>query len=461
MLLDISDYEGTTYPSIHERIEGLITEGAVRLEDDVAVLRKCRKDGRHSTSLVGPDWLKDNEPPLPMDNQRSDRSLDNSSSEHKFGTRLSAVEAMMTSFCGRIEAQLPFGRISGIENLVHNNHGELSCQIRSLNEAMDLGRMVSMELERKLDSIQLTKTEVEPHSPSQMLAEFQMQLDMLRQANRDAEHRAAAQEKSLTACMEASSQSVEALARRVDEFLVDATDGNEILAACHTKHMRNAVGEVSGDQDELTRTEEMLARMEAEVGKLTSHCREARCERMALQECFATVKIQADRLERETGLGPLGRHSDLKETLLSKVNRLESDVNMGLLGKLSDRIEMVAIKADQLEGQMSTGLLERLSERIELMEGKIGSCMSAEPRDVATANIESAMQLVSLLSERVDRFEKTANGTCAEASQSGKIVAGCLESFDKLQAELRAAMTRFSEWHTKLELEVSGVRDTL
>mmetsp|Transcript_134025 Transcript_134025/g.267448 ORF Transcript_134025/g.267448 Transcript_134025/m.267448 type:complete len:680 (-) Transcript_134025:118-2157(-) len=423
MLLDISDYEGTTYPSIHERIEGLITEGAVRLEDDVAVLRKCRKDGRHSTSLVGPDWLKDNEPPLPMDNQRSDRSLDNSSSEHKFGIRLSAVEAMMTSCCGRIETQLRMleeakviSRISGLENLVHNHHGEVITEVRTLSEAIGLGRMVHVEHEAQLGNIQLASIEVERCSSSHVLAEIAMQLGVLLRATRDAECRAADREEFLLVRMETASQSIEALSRRVDDCLRDATDGNEIVAS------------------RLKETDVRLLQMEAKVDTLASQQREACCECEALQGRFATMKVQVDRLEGEMSIGLLARLSDHIESLDSIVNRVESETSMRRLVTLSDRIEKVADKVDQLEGdkvdqlegQISRELFDKLSDdQVKLMEVKSGNCMSLETRDVATE------------------------------------VVGYSKSSDRPEAELWTALTCLSERLTKLDLDIGSIRDTV
>eukprot|EP00419_Tripos_fusus_P071431 CAMPEP_0172905774 /NCGR_PEP_ID=MMETSP1075-20121228/175396_1 /TAXON_ID=2916 /ORGANISM="Ceratium fusus, Strain PA161109" /LENGTH=68 /DNA_ID=CAMNT_0013763075 /DNA_START=10 /DNA_END=213 /DNA_ORIENTATION=+ len=57
-----------------------------------------------------------------VDSQGSDTSVGSSLPESSFGVRLSAVEAMMTNCCGKIEAQLHaledanvISRISGLE----------------------------------------------------------------------------------------------------------------------------------------------------------------------------------------------------------------------------------------------------------------------------------------------------------------------------------------------------------
>jgi len=346
-------------------------------------------------------------------------------------------------------------RISRLENLVHSHYGELSSQVRTLTEAIDLGKMPSVEHER-----QLANKEVHQHSASQVLAEIQMQVNGLLQATRDAERRADAQEESLIARMEASSICIQALSRRVDELLLDTVNSNEIVASQPTVCVRNSEGGLSYDQDALQGTEVRLAHLEEEVGTLALQRREACCELEAFQEAFATMKIQMDRLEGDMNIGLLGRFSDHIVTLDSIVSRLEGGTTMGKLGALSDRINMVASKADQLKGQTSMGLLDRLCEHIKLTEVKMGSGISMKPRDVALSDFEAVMQLVGLLLEQLDRFESTASGARAAASQDGKKLVGSSESCDRPEAELGTFVTCLSERLTHQEWNVREVRDT-
>jgi len=68
--------------------------------------------------------------------------------------------------------------------------------------------------------------------------------------------------------------------------------------------------------------------------------------------------------------------------------------------------------------------------------------------------------LVSLLSERLDGVERSLGGPGAAALPK-KAAVRSSESSDRLEAELRAIAAHFSEWLTKLELEVTGLRDAL
>jgi len=358
-----------------------------------------------------------------VDSQGSDTSVDTSCPEHKFGARVSAVEAMMTSCCGKIEAQLHaledakvISRISGLENLLHSHRDEVITKVRTLSEAIGLGRMVHVEHEAQLGNIQLASIEVERCSSSHVLAEIAMQLGVLLRATRDAECRAADREEFLLVRMETASQSIEALSRRVDDCLRDATDGNEIVAS------------------RLKETDVRLLQMEAKVDTLASQQREACCECEALQGRFATMKVQVDRLEGEMSIGLLARLSDHIESLDSIVNRVESETSMRRLVTLSDRIEKVADKVDQLEGdkvdqlegQISRELFDKLSDdQVKLMEVKSGNCMSLETRDVATE------------------------------------VVGYSKSSDRPEAELWTALTCLSERLTKLDLDIGSIRDTV
>jgi len=347
-------------------------------KDNADVLYRGREECWRSTSPTGSDRPKDSDETrprsmLPTSSQTSGRSLDNAVPKHEFGVRFSAAEfgsrllaaeAMMTSCCGKIEAQLRsledamlLGRISELENLVHSQYGELSSRVQSLSEEIELARIAPLEQERQHERIQLAKKEVE--QVLQLTGE--MQLDVLPPTTLEADRRAASEEESLTASMDALSLTIKTVARRADELLAEATDDSEIVELRETTHMHNAIGELSCDQDAPTRACVRQTPIEAEVGTPASQQKLTGCECETLLRRFAAMKLQVDRLESET-------------------NRLSNEMNMGLLGKLSDRIEMVADRAGQLEGQLMgiTSLSERLAKRVhdDLSECRTGHISS-------------------------------------------------------------------------------------